>query len=248
MFPRPTYTLESWTEEGDVHFSGHGLYEQLWMYEDDASIDKPAGDRTWEDYERLTHMIWSRGMFLLSLGEYRESYDCFWAGARACEEAVRMLKVPADGGLHPFLIAFDEMYEGCNRAALEEGYALEEIFYEDGIQDIRRGLWEKAPDDLREDIYDDFPSPSIEEIDRMVENYRISFSDSAAEKLHDKSVYSILRFMMGFVPSSLLRALLDTLDEHDLLLISRCVGGMQVSGMAFSILEERASRKKRIGS
>lgn len=83
----------------------------------------------------------------------------------------------------------------------------------------------------------------------MVENYRISFSDTAAEKLHDKSVYSILRSMMGIIPSSLLRSLLDTLDEHDLHQISRCVGGIQVSGMAFSILEERANRqKKTVGS
>ena len=40
---------------------------------------------------------------------------------------------------------------------MEEGYTLEEVFEEDAIQDIRRGLWEKAPEDLREDVYDDFP-------------------------------------------------------------------------------------------
>ena len=62
---------------------------------------------------------------------------------------------------------------------MEEGYTLEEVFEEDAIQDIRRGLWEKAPEDLREDVYDDFPSPSLEEIDRMVENYRISFVSAA---------------------------------------------------------------------
>ncbi|MBQ9192858.1 MAG: hypothetical protein IJ156_03970 [Bacteroidales bacterium] len=238
----PTYALEAWTDEGEVHFSGHGLCEQLGWYEDDTSV--ADGEKTWADYERLTFMIWSRGMFLLSQGECRESYDCFWAGAKVCEEAIRVLKVPADGGLHPFLIAFDEMYEGCNQAALEEGYALEEVFDEDALQDIRQGLWKKAPEDLREDIYDDFPSPSIEETDRMVENYRISFSDSAAEKLHDKSVYFILRSMMGIIPSSLLRSLLDTLDEHDLHQITRCIGGMQVSGMAFSILEERTNKQK----
>lgn len=244
-----TYTLEAWTDESEVRFSGQGLSRQLWIYEEDASIDNPSGNMTWGDYERLTYMIWSRGMFLLSQGAFRESYDCFLDGARVCEEAVRALKVPADGGLHPFLIAFDDMYLGCHRAAMEEGYSLEEVFDEDAIQDIRRGLWEKAPEDLREDVYDDFPSPSLEEIDRMVENYRISFSDSAAEKLHDKSVYSILRSMMGIIPSSLLRSLLDTLDEHDLHQISRCVGGIQVSGMAFSILEERAKGyQKTLGS
>lgn len=247
MRQTPTFTLEAWTDEGEVHFSAHGLREQLWWYEDEAYVD--GWEKTWEDYERLTCMIWSRGMFLLSQGEFRESYDCFLDGARVCQEAIRAFKVPADGGLHPFLIAFDDMYDGCHRAAMEEGYTLEEVFDEDAIQDIRRGLWEKAPEDLREDVYDDFPSPSLEEIDRMVENYRISFSDSAAEKLHDKSVYSILRSMMGVISSSLLRSLLDTLDEHDLHQIPRCVGGIQVAGMAFSLLEERAKRnKKMIGS
>ena len=83
----------------------------------------------------------------------------------------------------------------------------------------------------------------------MVEDYRILFSDSAAEKLHDKSVYAIIRSMMGLVPSSLLHSLLDTLDEHDLHQISKCVGGMKVSGMAFSILEERAKgHHKTLGS
>ena len=62
--------------------------------------------------------------------------------------------------MHPFLIAFDDMYDGCHRAAMEEGYTLEEVFEEDAIQDIRRGLWEKAPEDDR--IMRDFiqrPSP-----------------------------------------------------------------------------------------
>ena len=158
-----------------------------------------------------------------------------------------MLKVPADGGLHPFLIAFDEMYEGCQKAALEEDYSLEEVFIESALQDWRSELWKSVPVDLRED--EDFFSPSLEEIDRMVEDYRILFSDSAAEELHDKSVYDIIRSMLGLVPSSLLHSLLDTLDEHDLHQISRCIGGMKVSGMAFSILEERAKgHHKTLGS
>ena len=83
----------------------------------------------------------------------------------------------------------------------------------------------------------------------MVEDYRILFSDSAADGLHNKSIYTIIRSMMGLVPSSLLHSLLDTLDEHDLHQISKCVGGMKVSGMAFNILEERAKgHPKTIGS
>ena len=139
------------------------------------------------------------------------------------------------------------MFEGCHIAALEEDYSLEEMFIESALQDWRSQLWKDAPADLREE--EDFPSPSWEEIDRMVEDYRILFSDSAAEELHDKTVYAIIRSMLGLVPSSLLRPLLDTLDEHDLHQISKCVGGMKVSGTAFSILEERArSQKKIVGS
>ena len=140
----PTYTLEAWTDEGEVRFSGRGLSRQLWIYEEDASIDHLSVNMTWEDYERLTYLIWSRGMFLLSQGEFRESYDCFLDGARVCEEAVRALKVPVDGGLHPFLIAFDDMYDGCHRAAMEEGYSLEEVFENREQIEISR-YYEKLP-------------------------------------------------------------------------------------------------------
>lgn len=239
------YQLYAWTEENEACFSPLAAWEQGEWYEDDAYVHE--GEKAWADYERLAHMIHERGMFLLSQQEYRAAYHVFEDGAQFCMEAKRMLKVPADGGLHPFLIAFDEMFEGCHKAALEEDYSLEEVFIESALQDWRRELWKNAPVDLREE--EDFYSPSWEEIDRMVEDYRILFSDSAAEKLHDKSVYAIIRSMMGLVPSSLLHSLLDTLDEHDLHQISKCVGGMKVSGMAFSILEERAKgHHKTLGS
>lgn len=239
------YQLYAWTEENEVCFSPLAAWEQGEWYEDDAYVQD--GDKIWDDYERLAHMIHERGIFLLSRQDYHAAYHVFENGAQFCMEAMRMLQVPADGGLHPFLIAFDEMFEGCQKAALEEDYSLEEVFVESALQDWRSELWKNAPVDLRED--EDFFSPSWEEIDRMVEDYRILFSDSAAEKLHDKSVYAIIRSMLGLVPSSLLHSLLDTLDEDDLHQISKCVGGMKVSGMAFSILEERAKRHpKTIGS
>lgn len=239
------YQLYAWTEENEVCFSPLAAWEQGEWYEDDAYVHE--GEKTWADYERLAHMIHERGMFLLSRQDYHAAYHVFEDGAQFCMEAKRMLKVPSDGGLHPFLIAFDEMYEGCQIAALEEDYSLEEVFIESALQDWRSELWKNAPVGLREE--EDFFSPSWEEIDRMVEDYRILFSDSAAEKLHDKSVYDIIRSMLGLVPSSLLHSLLDTLDEHDLHQISKCVGGMKVSGMAFSILEERAKgHPKTIGS
>ena len=239
------YQLYAWTEENEVCYSPLAAWEQGEWYEDDAYIQD--GEKTWADYERLAHMIHERGMFLLSRQDYHATYHEFQDGAQFCMETKRMLKVPADGGLHPFLIAFDEMYEGCQKAALEEDYSLEEVFIESALQDWRSELWKSVPVDLRED--EDFFSPSLEEIDRMVEDYRILFSDSAAEELHDKSVYDIIRSMLGLVPSSLLHSLLDTLDEHDLHQISRCIGGMKVSGMAFSILEERAKgHHKTLGS
>ena len=39
MRQTPTFTLEAWTDEGEVHFSAHGLREQLWLYEDEAYVD-----------------------------------------------------------------------------------------------------------------------------------------------------------------------------------------------------------------
>ena len=239
------YQLYAWTEEKKVCYSPLAAWEQGEWYEEDAHVHE--GEKTWAEYERLAHMIRERGMFLLSRQDYCEAYRVFEDGARFCMEAERMLKVPADGGLHPFLIAFDDMFEGCHIAAVEEDYSLEEVFSESALQDWRSQLWKNAPTDLREE--DDFPSPSWEEIDRMVEDYRILFSDSAAEQLHDNSVYLIIRSMLGLIPPSLLRPLLDTLDEHDLHQISKCVGGMKVAGMAFNILEERAkSQKKTVGS
>ena len=239
------YQLYAWTEENEVRFSPLAEWEQGEWYEDDAYVQD--GEKTWTNYERLAYMIHERGMFLLSQQEYRAAYHVFEDGARFCMEAKRMLKVPAEGGLHPFLIAFEEMYEGCNKAALEEDYSLEEVFIESALQDWRSDLWKNAPVKPREE--EDFFSPSWEKVNRMVEDYQILFSDAAAEDLHDKSVYAIIRSMLGLVPSSLLRPLLDTLDEHDLHQISRCVGGMKVSGMAFSLLEERAKGyQKTMGS
>lgn len=245
MMTETIYQLYAWTEENEVCYSPLAAWEQGEWYEEDAYVHE--GEKTWANYERLARMIHERGMFLLSRQDYHAAYRVFEDGARFCMEAMRMLKVPADGGIHPFLIAFDDMFEGCHIAALEEDYSLEEVFIESALQDWRSQLWKDAPADLREE--EDFPSPSWEEIDRMVEDYRILFSDSAAEELHDKTVYAIIRSMLGLVPSSLLRPLLDTLDEHDLRQISKCVGGMKVSGTAFSILEERArSQKKTVGS
>ena len=236
MMTERIYQLYAWTEDNEVCFSLLAEWEQGEWYEEDAYFG--CGEKTWADYERQAHMIYEKGMFQLTLQNYHAAYHVFEDGAQFCMEAIRKLKVPSDGGLHPFLIAFDEMFEGCHKAALEEDYSLEEVFIESALHDWRSELWKNAPFDPRKE--DDFPSPSWEEIDRMVEDYQILFSDAAAEELHDKSVYVIIRSMLGLVPSSLLRPLLDTLDEHDLHQISKCVGGMKVSGIAFSILEERA--------
>ncbi|MBR5176839.1 MAG: hypothetical protein IKW89_13065 [Bacteroidales bacterium] len=137
------YQLVAWTEEGEVFFTPVSAREQEWMYEDDAYVD--GGEKTWADYEWLAHMIYERGMFLLSLQDYHAAYNVFENGARFCMEAMRKLKVPSDGGLHPFLIAFDEMYGGCHKAALEEDYSLEEVFIESALQDWRSQLWKDVP-------------------------------------------------------------------------------------------------------
>ena len=112
------YQLYAWTEDNEVFFSPLAEWEQGDWYEEDAYVG--CGEKTWADYERLTHMIHERGMFLLSRQDYHAAYHVFEDGAQFCMEAMRKLKVPFDGGAHPFLIAFDEMFEGCHMAALEE--------------------------------------------------------------------------------------------------------------------------------
>ena len=136
------YQLVAWTENGEVFFSENALQEQEVLLRDEyCSLDNPE-DRSWERYERLSHVAWQWGMILLRMGDYRSAYYRFTDGLLVCRDAVRFLPVPAGSGAHPFLPAMDDLYMGCRKAAQEEGGTLEEILCEDGVHDYRRGLWE----------------------------------------------------------------------------------------------------------
>lgn len=138
------YELVAWTENGEVRLSGSALREQdALLWEEYYSLYY-SGDHSWERYERLTRVAWQWGMLLLEMKDYRAAYGRFVDGLYACRDAVRFLYVPQDGGVHPFLPAMDELYDGCRKAALEEGGTLEEVLHEDGIHDIRRQMWEKV--------------------------------------------------------------------------------------------------------
>ena len=141
------YQLYAWTENGKVRFSPLALCEQEALLWDEYDSSYWSQSLSWEEYEHLVHVAWQWGMLLLDEKRYWEAYGRFSDGIDICRYAVWKLPVPKDGGVHPFLLALEELYRGCELAVLEEGDTLEELFYESAVQDIRQGLWAAALDE-----------------------------------------------------------------------------------------------------
>ncbi|MBQ6762882.1 MAG: hypothetical protein IJP49_09030 [Bacteroidales bacterium] len=139
------YQLVAWTENGEVKFSGVALWEQEMLLWDEYYSLYYSEDKGWERYSRLVHIAWQWGMLLLEMKEYWKAYGRFTDGLYACRDAMRFLHFPEDGGVHPFLLAMDDLLEGCHKAALEDDN-LEEVYFEDSFRDIRRQHWEKTAD------------------------------------------------------------------------------------------------------
>lgn len=139
------YQLVAWTENGEVKFSDFALNEQEMLLWDEYYTLYYSEDKGWDRYSRLVHVALQWGMLLLGMGRYREAYDRFYDGYYVCLEAIRYLRCPKDGGINPFLLAMDDLYEGCHMAALEDD-TLDEVFFESAFRDIRRQLWEEAPE------------------------------------------------------------------------------------------------------
>lgn len=137
------YELVAWTENGKIRLSGSALLEQDALLREEYCSLYYSGEKSWERYERLCLVALQWGRLLLEMGDYRAAYGRFVDGLYACRDAVRFLHVPRDGGEHPFVLAMDDLFDGCKEAALEEGGTLEEIFHEDGVHDLRRQLREK---------------------------------------------------------------------------------------------------------
>ena len=139
------WQLVAWTEKGEVKFSDFALREQEMLLWDEYYTLYFSEEKGWDRYSRLVHVALQWGMLLLGMGRYREAYDRFVDGHYVCLEAIRNLCCPKDGGINPFLLALDDLYEGCYMAALEDD-TLEEVFFESAFRDIRRQLWEEAPE------------------------------------------------------------------------------------------------------
>ena len=139
------YQLYAWTENEEVRFSELALREQEMLLMDEYDSLYYSEDRSWRRYERLAHVAWQWGMLLLGEKVYWEAYGRFRDGVDVCREANWKCRVPEDGGVHPFLLALDELYRGCEEAAWAEGSSLWWLFCEDAMQDIRQGLWRVAP-------------------------------------------------------------------------------------------------------
>lgn len=137
------YQLYAWTENGEVKFSKAALWEQEMLLRGEVfSVDSKSRD--WECYSRLAHLYWQWGMLLLDLKEYWDAYDRFHDGLFVCRDAIWFLDFPIEGGINPFLLAMDDLFDGCHKAVLENN-TLEELFYEDSFYDIKRQLWAIAP-------------------------------------------------------------------------------------------------------
>ena len=139
-----TYQLYAWTEHEEVHFSELALWEQEMLLMDEFESSYYSEDLSWERYERLSHVSWQWGMLLLGDGDYRSSYGRFRDGIDICVDALRKCAFPKDGGVNPFLVALEDLYQACEDAAYNGDWMLWELFCEDAIQEIRNGYWAAA--------------------------------------------------------------------------------------------------------
>ena len=70
------------------------------------------------------------------------------------------------------------------------------------------------------------------------------FFDDVAEKLHDRPVYDYLKENVRDIHPTMITALLETLDEHDLELIDQCTDWFEVKVLKGRMLDGRKERAK----
>ena len=70
------------------------------------------------------------------------------------------------------------------------------------------------------------------------------FFDDVAEKLHDRSVYDIIKQSVTDMHPVLVTALLESLDEHDVELIDQCTDWFEVKVLKGRMLDGRKERAK----
>ena len=78
----------------------------------------------------------------------------------------------------------------------------------------------------------------------MIDAAEAHFFDSVAEGLHDRSVYDILKRDCEDMHPTLITALLETLDDHDLDLIEQCTDWFEIKALKGRLLDGRKERAK----
>jgi hypothetical protein len=80
--------------------------------------------------------------------------------------------------------------------------------------------------------------------DPMVDCGEARFFDDVAGRLHDRSVYDIIKWAAKDMHPTLITALLETLDEHDLDLIDQCTDWFEIKVLKGRMLDGRKERAK----
>lgn len=87
-----------------------------------------------------------------------------------------------------------------------------------------------------------FEYVSLEET--MVGCENAQFFDDVAEKLHDRSVYEFFKWTARDMHPTLITALLESLDEHDIGLIDQCTDWFEIKVLKGRMLDGRKERAK----
>lgn len=82
----------------------------------------------------------------------------------------------------------------------------------------------------------------------MPDSGNARFFDNLAERLHDRTVYDILKKNVRDMHPTLITSLLETLDDHDLELIEQCTDWFEIKVLKGRMLDGRKERAKAIRS
>lgn len=80
--------------------------------------------------------------------------------------------------------------------------------------------------------------------DPMVDSGDAQFFDDVADRLHDRTVYDIIKWAATDMHPTLITALLETLDEHDIELIDQCTDWFEIKVLKGRMLDGRKERAK----
>lgn len=80
--------------------------------------------------------------------------------------------------------------------------------------------------------------------DPMVDSGDAQFFDDVADRLHDRTVYDIIKWAATDMHPTLITALLETLDDHDIELIDQCTDWFEIKVLKGRMLDGRKERAK----